>query len=56
MIRSTLIAIALVAAPIAVSASGANTKTGIGDKNDKGCDPGFYLDTTSGSCISANWK
>lgn len=55
MIRTTLIAIALFTAPMAAIASGANTKTGIGDKNGPLCAPGFYWDASDELCIAANW-
>ncbi|SHI82636.1 hypothetical protein SAMN05444000_103162 [Shimia gijangensis] len=55
MIRTILIAIALTSAPLAVLASGANTKTGIGEKNGRLCAPGFYFDASQNDCIAANW-
>lgn len=55
MIRKTLIALILTTVPLTAFASGANTKSGIGDKNGTQCAPGFYFDTSQNQCIAANW-
>lgn len=45
----------LFTAPTLAMAGGANTKTGIGDKNGPQCPPGQYFDTIDGLCLTANW-
>lgn len=50
-----LAVLSLILVPGLTLAGGANTKTGIGDKNGPECAPGFYLDQRSGLCVAANW-
>ena len=47
--------LALTLSPLSLAASGANVKTGIGEKNGPLCAPGFYIDTQSQKCVAANW-
>lgn len=51
-----LIAVCVVLAlPMMATAGGANTKTGIGDKNGQQCEAGSYFDKSAGKCLAANW-
>nr|WP_319948832.1 hypothetical protein [uncultured Shimia sp.] len=55
MFKNILVVTAIVMLPMTALASGANIKTGIGEKNGTRCDPGFYWDATDQMCLAANW-
>ncbi|MEQ9694070.1 hypothetical protein [Shimia sp. SDUM112013] len=55
MIRTLTLAAACAIVPALALAGGANTKTGIGEKNGPECAPGFYYDERDKMCIAANW-
>ena len=55
MFKNILVVTAIGLLPMTALASGANIKTGIGEKNGTRCDPGFYWDATDQMCLAANW-
>lgn len=55
LMKRLIFAALLAALPAVAFAGGANTKTGIGDKNGPECAPGQYFDSADGLCLTANW-